>query len=429
MIKKLLFTAFARLIGAAATLFMVVAGASLLGPEQYGRVALFLLAVTILALATDLVTGGMVYFASRYPQRALLIRSYMWTVLIAGLATLIGLVLSKFPVLYEIIVPAGTAPHIIIVAVLASFCATHQNILLGLEKIKQYNISVILQYMVLPPTFILLIWWSGSAKLQHYIYSLYLSYIVGWLVAAFFSRRFALPAIQYSIGNLNKEIFIYTSATQLANLTQLGSRRISYYFINGLLGSSALGIYNAAVQLTEGIRMITQSIALVQFGHISNDHNEEKNTFYTKEMLWISGSLTLLALAVILIIPESWFLMLLSSKFIGIKPIMLILAPGVLALSLSMIFSHHFSGSGIPVYNFKGSLLGFIITLTFVWPLVASFQHYGAAIVASLAYISSFLYQGAVFSILYKKSISFYLIDISDYRELKDKFKKIWKRT
>ncbi len=429
MIKKLLLTAFARLIGAAATLFMVIAGANLLGPEQYGKVALFLLAVTILALATDLVTGGMVYFASRYPQRALLIRSYLWTVLIAGLATIIGLILSLFPGFYEIIVPVGTAPHIIVVTVLASFCSTHQNMLLGLEKIKQYNISVILQYLVLPPSFVILTWWSGAANLQHYIYSLYFSYFVGWLVAAFLLFRNKITDNHNNVGNLNREIFRYTSATQLANLTQLGSRRISYYFINGLMGSSALGIYNAAVQLTEGIRMITQSIALVQFGHISNDHNEENNTIYTKKMLWISGSLTLTALVGILVIPESWFLTLLSSKFIGIKPIMLILAPGVFALSLSMIFSHHFSGSGIPVYNFKGSLLGFIITLTFIWPLVASFQHYGAAIVASLAYISSFLYQGAIFGSLYKKSFSFYQIDKDDIRELKDKIKAIWKRT
>ena len=105
MIKKLLFTAFARLTGAAATLFMVIAGASLLGPEQYGKVALFLLAVTILSLATDLVTGGMVYFASRYPKRALLIRSYLWTISVAILGAGLGWILSFYPILYQVIVP------------------------------------------------------------------------------------------------------------------------------------------------------------------------------------------------------------------------------------------------------------------------------------------------------------------------------------
>ncbi|HML85093.1 MAG TPA: oligosaccharide flippase family protein, partial [Bacteroidales bacterium] len=107
---------------------------------------------------------------------------------------------------------------------------------------------------------------------------------------------------------MNKDILRYTSATQLANLTQLGSRRISFYFINGFLGSAALGIYNAAIQLTEGIRMITQSIALVQFGHIANDHNVENNVQYTRKMLWISGILTFIALFMLLVIPEEWFL-------------------------------------------------------------------------------------------------------------------------
>ncbi len=428
MIKKLLFTAFARLTGAAATLFMVIAGASLLGPEQYGKVALFLLAVTILSLATDLVTGGMVYFASRYPKRALLIRSYLWTISVAILGAGLGWILSLYPVLYQVIVPEGTAIHILFMTVIASFCSTHQNILLGREMIKLYNFSVILQFLVLPPAFLLLTQLSGSAHLNHYIYSLYFSYFVGWISSVIFLIKIPDNLVGGQMNSLNKDILRYTSATQLANLTQLGSRRISFYFINGFLGSAALGIYNAAIQLTEGIRMITQSIALVQFGHIANDHNEENNVQYTRKMLWISGILTFIALFMLLVIPEEWFLIILSDKFHGIKPVMLILAPGVLALSFSMIFSHHFSGSGIPMYNFKGSLLGFIITLAFIWPLVASFQQYGAALGASIAYCAAFFYQADVFGSLYEKKIQFYIPTKNELVEVKNKIRKIWKR-
>lgn len=428
MIKKLLFTAFARLTGAAATLFMVIAGASLLGPEQYGKVALFLLAVTILSLATDLVTGGMVYFASRYPKRALLIRSYLWTISVAILGAGLGWILSLYPVLYQVIVPEGTAIHILFMTVIASFCSTHQNILLGREMIKLYNFSVILQFLVLPPAFLLLTQFSGSAHLNHYIYSLYFSYFVGWISSVIYLIKIPDNLVGGQTNSLNKDILRYTSATQLANLTQLGSRRISFYFINGFLGSAALGIYNAAIQLTEGIRMITQSIALVQFGHIANDHNEENNVQYTRKMLWISGILTFIALFMLLVIPEEWFLIILSEKFHGIKPVMLILAPGVLALSFSMIFSHHFSGSGIPMYNFKGSLLGFIITLAFIWPLVASFQQYGAALGTSIAYCATFFYQADVFGSLYEKKIQFYIPTKNELVEVKNKIRKIWKR-
>lgn len=428
MIKKLLFTAFARLTGAAATLFMVIAGASLLGPEQYGKVALFLLAVTILSLATDLVTGGMVYFASRYPKRALLIRSYLWTISVAILGAGLGWILSFYPILYQVIVPEGTAFHILFMTVLASFCSTHQNILLGREMIKLYNFSVILQFLVLPPAFLLLTQLSGSAHLNHYVYSLYFSYFVGWISSVIYLIKIPDNLVGGQTNSLNKDILRYTSATQLANLTQLGSRRISFYFINGFLGSAALGIYNAAIQLTEGIRMITQSIALVQFGHIANDHNEENNVQYTRKMLWISGILTFIALFMLLVIPEEWFLIILSEKFHGIKPVMLILAPGVLALSFSMIFSHHFSGSGIPMYNFKGSLLGFIITLAFIWPLVASFQQYGAALGTSIAYCATFFYQADVFGSLYEKKIQFYIPTKNELVEVKNKIRKIWKR-
>lgn len=428
MIKKLLFTAFARLTGAAATLFMVIAGASLLGPEQYGKVALFLLAVTILSLATDLVTGGMVYFASRYPKRALLIRSYLWTISVAILGAGLGWILSFYPILYQVIVPEGTAFHILFMTVLASFCSTHQNILLGREMIKLYNFSVILQFLVLPPAFLLLTQLSGSAHLNHYVYSLYFSYFVGWISSVIFLIKIPDNLVGGQTNSLNKDILRYTSATQLANLTQLGSRRISFYFINGFLGSAALGIYNAAIQLTEGIRMITQSIALVQFGHIANDHNEENNVQYTRKMLWISGILTFIALFMLLVIPEEWFLIILSEKFHGIKPVMLILAPGVLALSFSMIFSHHFSGSGIPMYNFKGSLLGFIITLAFIWPLVASFQQYGAALGTSIAYCATFFYQADVFGSLYEKKIQFYIPTKNELVEVRNKIRKTWKR-
>jgi O-antigen/teichoic acid export membrane protein len=162
-------------------------------------------------------------------------------------------------------------------------------------------------------------------------------------------------------------------------------------------GLSALGIYNAGVQLTEGLRIIGQSISLVQFSSISNTNNTEYAKTLTIKLMKFTLTLTLLAVMVLLVIPESVYTWIFSKDFTEVKPIIIALSPGVIALAANNIFSHYFSGLGNPKVNMWANLVGLVFTIILAFTLIPLLGYIGAAITASVSYISSVVYQYFIF--------------------------------
>jgi Na+-driven multidrug efflux pump len=73
------------------------------------------------------------------------------------------------------------------------------------------------------------------------------------------------------------------------------------------------------------------------------------------------------------------------------------LSPGILAVALSLILSHYFSGTGQPQHNTISSGLGLIITVLCGFTLIPLWSLPGAGITASIAYTCSLIYQLVVF--------------------------------
>ncbi len=400
MLKKIIGTTSTRILNAIFALIILYLIANYIGSEGMGVIGLIILDITIIQLVIDLIAGSaLIFFASRTNLGKLLIPAYLW----------IGVVLAFFTISFflsnvilpsstiEIIVPEGYAIHILLLALFSGFMVTNYNLLLGKKRIKTYNILFTIQISVMLAVFLYQLFALDNTDVDAYLIGLYCGYGSSAVIGFFAVMYKADPLNMHGWQATTKKVLNYGMVTQLANILNIGNNRISFYIIRYYFGLTSLGIYNAGIQLTEGLRVIGQSIAVVQFSTISNTNQPEYARVLTIRLMKLSVLLTLMALIVLIAIPEHIYSLLLTKDFSGVKPVVIALSPGVIALAINNIFSHYFSGMGNPKINLHAKITGLIFTLSLVFILIPAYGYIGAAITASISYIATIIHQYIVF--------------------------------
>ncbi|MDA3943995.1 MAG: polysaccharide biosynthesis C-terminal domain-containing protein [Bacteroidetes bacterium] len=398
MLRKILSTTGIRALNALAGILILYMATNELGKESWGIAGIILLDITLILLVIELMAGsGLVYFSSRYSLSSLMKIAYGWMALVIGSAGFVFSILSFFPKLYHIVIPAGYGLHILILSLLNALHGFNMNVLLGKKKIAAFNGLFLLQFCLQLLAFAVILYIGNLKDERSFVYALYVSYLIpamiGWLLIAPFFKPENNPQEKAS----PKTILNYGSMTQLSSIAHMINKRLSYYFLKSLTGLGSVGVYTSGVQLTEGLRLIGQSISLVQFSEISNSNDRAASARLSVMLLKFSVVLTSLALIVLIAIPREIFERVFSKEFGDIKIVILSLAPGVIALAANTIFSHYFSGTGQPRYNLIASLTGLSVTVPSLIVLVPLYGLVGAGISASLAYTAAVVYQGILF--------------------------------
>lgn len=409
----------ARVANALLSVVMVVMSTRLMGAEAYGIAGMILLDVTVIALANDFFGGSsLVYFAPRIAIWRLVVPAYLWAVAVVALAAVAGWILSLFPYLFHAAVPDGFDLHILLITLLVSWSGIHQNLLLGKEQVAAYNMVFSLQVVGQFGVLAAMLFLFNVRDARAWVAALYGGYGLSWIAGWFYTARWINPQSLAGWRSLLREILAFGSQGQMASAVHLANKRLSFYIITPVLGPAALGIYNAGAQLTEGLRIVGQSIALVQFSHISNSTDQDHNRQITLQLLKFTLSVTFVAVMLLAVFPTSVFASVLGPEFGYVRPVIFSLAAGVVALAATMIFSHFFSGTGRPKYNFHASLAGLVVTLLMVYPAVHGLGVVGAGVTASMAYVVSAGYQAVVFCRLTRSRFSDFLISRSDVKLL-----------
>jgi len=399
MIKNILGTTGTRILNALINLVILILLTRHIGSEGFGVITIILIDITIIQLFVDLIAGStLIYFSSRTDIIKLLIPSYLWIFVVVGTAWAIftGLTIF-FPDLYAIIVPTQYETDILFLSLLNALMLTHYNLLLGKKRIGIYNIIFTVQILTLLITIVYRIYVLNDPSVESWIISLYCAFSLAVLLS--------LIAVVRKLGDLSltgsysiiKQVFNFGLITQLANILHLGNKRISFFILRRFAGLPAVGVYGAGTQLTEGLRLIGQSISLVQFSEISNTNDKDYAVKITIKLMKFSVLLTTTAVIILLIIPTSIYQLIFTSEFTDLKYIIIALSPGVVALSSNTIFSHYFGGLGRPVISLWANSIGFAITIVLAILLIPTFGYIGAAITASLSYISTVIYQYIIF--------------------------------
>ncbi|HOI88156.1 MAG TPA: polysaccharide biosynthesis C-terminal domain-containing protein, partial [Lentimicrobium sp.] len=143
---------------------------------------------------------------------------------------------------------------------------------------------------------------------------------------------------------------------------------------------------------------ISKSIALVQYSRISNAPDTEYSRRITIDFIKFTGIFTALTTSVLLLLPPAFFELVFRSGFSRTGDVVLSLAPGIVAVAVSLMFSHYFSGSGKPWHNTISSAIGLAFTVVLGFSLIPAYGLTGAGITASAAYLAGTIYQMVAFS-------------------------------
>lgn len=399
MIKNILGTTGTRILNALINLVILILLTREIGSEGFGIIIIILLDITIIQLLVDLIAGStLIYFSSRTDIIKLLIPSYLWIVIVISIATAVFAGLTKFfPELYALIIPVQFKTDILFLSLLNALMLTHYNLLLGKKRIGVYNVIFTIQILTLLITLVYRIFILNDPSVESWIISLYFAFgtavLLSFIAVIKKMGEFELRGSY----NIIKQVFNFGCITQLANILHIGNKRISIYFLKMFTGLPAVGVYGAGTQLTEGLRLIGQSISLVQFSEISNTNDKNFAVRITIKLMKFSVLLTIFAVIILLIIPTEVYGLIFGSDFTNLKYVIIALSPGVIALSSNTIFSHYFGGLGRPVISLWANGIGFIITITLAVLLIPPFGYIGAAATASTSYISSVVYQYIIF--------------------------------
>lgn len=421
MFKKILGTGATRVLNILINFANMMFGAKILGAAEWGIGYMVVVDTTLLLIGVELLAGsGLVYFTPRKKLSTLMLISYTWIIIAITVYALAFWILSYFPDTFDNIVPQGYAKITLLMVLIYSFHNFNLNIFLGKEKVHLYNwvfsIQIVTQIIVM----CLLLFVFHITDAHAFIYSL----LSGYSIATIVGFLFLLPMVKNEgfdpIKDTAKEMFNYGAVIQLSTLVSTLNKRLSMFLLKRHCGNEQVGVYSSGTQIAEGVKIIGNSLALVQFSTLSNMSDRKDAVKLTLRFIKLAVVFTILALAFIVILPTSFYEWILSKEFSEIKHVMIYMAPGIVFLAGHTILAHYFSGTGQPKYNLYASLAGLCFTIPSTLLLVRPFGIIGAAISSSITFAASFTYHWIIF----RKQSSAHLIDLLPNKEDWDWVKK-----
>jgi O-antigen/teichoic acid export membrane protein len=380
MLKNIFTTLLSRIFIAASGLIILVINARELGSEGIGEIALFNLWCALFTLLGNSLGGGnLVFYAARYPVGKLLAGSYLWSGSLAFLLLIAG---SLFPVL-------PYYPFIALGMVLNNASLSHQNVMLGKQDIKLQNISSVTYNFTLLFTLVFQYFVLLRISVLSFVYAYAMASFVQWVVSWFLSKQYFdfknfRPDFQ-----LGKLIFKEGLYTQGGTLVQQLNYRLSYFFVEHYWGKATLGLLSAAIQLGEGVWLLSRSAAVVLYSKVSQgkqDKRMRKTTFVLGRWLFIITALLVLLLASL---PDAWFASVLGPDFLHINMTLLALTPALAIYAAHLVYAHYVSGIGGFWINFKISLWAFLGMFLSTYLLVPTYAAVGAIVATSISYFIS----------------------------------------
>ena len=344
MFKKILGTGAARAVNVLTQLATLIMGTKLLGAVEWGKAFIAQTDITFLLIGIELIAGsGLVYFTPRKKLATLMKISYSWIAFVMLIYLLFFKILHLFPDFYHTIVPEGYAWLVLLMTFVYSLHEFNLNHFLGKEKVGTFNWLFLIQI---------------------------LTQVTMMAVLIFAMNLRTAKALLYS------QLCGYSLAT------------LSLYLLNTHCDEKSIGVYASGTQVTEGVNIVGYSIGLVEFSALSNTENDRRASQLTLRFMKISIMLTFTALLVICLLPTSFFELLFSEEFADIRPVILLMSPGIVFFSAHTVLANYFSGTGKPKYNLYASLIGLSVTLVSAFILIPLLGIRGAAL---------FVYQWIVF--------------------------------
>lgn len=360
---------------------LVIFSTNMWGSEGKGTISIVIANVALVSFFSSIFSGSSTaYFARKFKIEQVLVYSYLWSLIVG---TAVPLIFSFAAIQNEFLY------YLIGISVLSSLLSTNISLFIGTQNIRFFNIYTVLQQLVHVLFIAILIY---IVKLKDV--SVYFLAQIFCLAFLFLTSFFLiLKKCKLSEFSFSKSVFLnmfeYGWKTQLSAFIQFLNYRLSFYFLEYFEGIAAVGIFSIGITFSEAIWTITRSIAVVLYSDVVNSESREESIVKTKSSLKLSFSLMLIFVLGIIIIPAFIYTEIFGNEFSETKQIMLLLAPGILAIAVSDMIGYYFSGiKELKILNIK-SIVGLLITVGFSFFAIPKWGIWGACFVTTSSYVVS----------------------------------------
>ncbi|MBW7868502.1 MAG: polysaccharide biosynthesis C-terminal domain-containing protein [Brumimicrobium sp.] len=415
MLKKIIASIFSKGITAISNLLILLISAKYLGAYGRGEMAIVVLGISIVGIFQSIFSGpSLSYLIPRYSFFRLILSALLWNILISLTLPFILAYSGLFPIEYLY--------DLLLLTILLSSISIFQYIFIGTEKIHPYNLIEIIKAST---TAFFLYWFivhQGNATIQAVIESLYAAYIISFIFAIIFAV-WVLRKKKFNTTNERGLFYKFLKIgfqMQLNNISQMINYRFCYYLVEKFLGLASLGVFSVATSLIEGVWVIFNGISLVHYSKSVNLKNIQLQVKLTQHLTKLSFLLTLPAILIIILLPDSFYNWLLGSEFEGLRPIFASMSLGVLLLATFAILNHHFSAVEKNLINVKSSFIGNIVTISIGLLTIQSYGIYAGGIATSIAYLIMFSYLIFRFNKMYHLQINWIFNPKGKLRDLFD---------
>ena len=385
---------------------------------------IYSLVILLPALATAFANLGIapatVYLVAHkeIPEEDIFSTNMVLTIVSSVLGIAISLVLAIF--FNDLLFP-GVEQTLLLAATLnipVSMLATNlAAVLLGKQDFRSYNTITLYPQVVqlilsFPLVWLLNLGIQGAVAMYLTSSFLYLVILVRFLVKSKgVSYHFNFKRIiRHSKRSLNFGLKAY-----IANVIGFLNYRIDKIILNSLLGSTALGYYDVAVESSEKLWVLSSSIAAVIFPKISSlEEDEERNQLtllVLKNLFFATTAIGVIAFFLI----RPAMVLLYGVEFEPAADGFKLLLPGIIAVGLSRILANDMSGRNKPEVSAAVSLIGLVLNIILNFVLVPRFGFLGASISSSISYTTLFIIRWMLFlRISRRRWFEFFVIDKQD---------------
>lgn len=360
----------------------IVLSTQLLGSEGRGQISLYLLHIAIGAQIGSVIGGeALVFFASRYNLKSIILLALKWNILTALLSFLV-LYLFKTPIQIAIIL--GSA-----IFLQSSFQLLVQ-LSMGNMLIKKSNYSYLISQTVFTAC-ILALHFTQKLNPSSFILAFMMGIVAAIIQMLASSHRLnpqaTSPKLTFSTA-FNNGIVI-----QLGNLAQTFNSRLSYFLLESLFvnGTALVGIYSVALLVSEKALVVPRSLGRVQYAETAT--NAEKLSLRTTQYFKLYIVLAFMVMALLMVVPNSLYVWIFGADFENVGYYIRLLIPAMILLMGSNAMSNYFAGRGLYKVNSLCTIIALVFSSIMAIILIPSYANLGAALSTTAAFATLCLSQ------------------------------------
>ncbi|UYZ62727.1 lipopolysaccharide biosynthesis protein [Hymenobacter weizhouensis] len=380
VLQRILHNFAARLATALLNFGVVWLTARYLGAAGRGAVSLFVTDCALLLLFIGLLGGSsLIYLAPRRNVWHLLLPAYGWATLVclAG-AGLLAQVRAAPPAYWL---------HLAALALLQALFSINTSLLLGRRQERLYN-ALTVTHVGLLALLLGAAFTGGHASVAVYFQAAYVAYGLPLLASSVALLRLPDPRRRRwrRLRATARELARHSRGAHLSNLLTFINYRLSYYFVAHYADAQAVGVLSVGVALAEAVWLIPRSTALVQYVELVHNAGQGRPQLAAARLTLLGTGAAVLGLVAL---PPAVLGGVFGPEFAAARPVLLLLAPGVLLVTVQMLCSSYFAGRAHYRINNLAALVGLLVTVPACWLLIPRLGIRGAAAASSLSYLAS----------------------------------------